>query len=75
MEGKAVTLALIALAIVVFAILAMRESPAIARARSRASTSSGNSGCSSTFSQNSTHSRSFCRPSITVPPSPVGNGP
>ena len=32
-------------------------------------------GCSSTFSQNTSHSRSFCRPSITVLPSPAGNGP
>jgi hypothetical protein len=33
-------------------------------------------GCRSTFSQKPTHSRSFCSPSITLPPSaPVGNGP
>ena len=33
------------------------------------------SGCCSTLSQKLTHSRSFCRPSITVVPSPAGNGP
>ena len=32
-------------------------------------------GCCSTLSQKLTHSRSFCRPSITVLPSPAGNGP
>ena len=32
-------------------------------------------GCSSTFSQKAAHSRSFCSPSITTPPSPAGNGP
>ena len=29
----------------------------------------------STSRQNAAHSRSFCSPSITVPPSPAGNGP
>ena len=38
--------------------------------------SRASSGRSSTLSQKLTHSRSFCRPSITLPPSaPVGNGP
>ena len=32
-------------------------------------------GFCSTTSQKLFHSRSFCRPSITVPPSPAGNGP
>ncbi len=32
-------------------------------------------GCSSTLAQKAIHSRSFCRPSITVLPSPAGKGP
>ena len=32
-------------------------------------------GFCSTWSQKIFHSRSFCRPSITVPPSPTANGP
>ena len=34
-----------------------------------------NAGCFSTLAQNAAHSRSFCRPSITVLPSPAGKGP
>ena len=34
-----------------------------------------NSGRRSTLSQKATHSRSFCKPSITILPSPAGNGP
>src|SRR5690606_4047473 len=37
--------------------------------------SSASSGCASTRSQNTRHSRSFCRPSMMVAPSPTGNGP
>jgi hypothetical protein len=44
------------------ALLAKRGSPASA-------------GRCSTCAQNGSHSRSFCRPSITVCPSPAGNGP
>ena len=37
--------------------------------------SRASAGWRSTCSQKATHSRSFCRPSITVLPSPAGNGP
>ena len=33
------------------------------------------SGCSKTLSQKIVHSRSFCKPSMTVLPSPAANGP
>ena len=34
-----------------------------------------NSGINNTCSQKITHSLSFCKPNITVLPSPAGNGP
>ncbi len=37
--------------------------------------SSASAGCCSTCSQKRRHSRSFCAPSITLPPSPTGYGP
>ncbi|KAG1433238.1 hypothetical protein G6F56_014631 [Rhizopus delemar] len=37
--------------------------------------SSARSAWRSTWAQNTRHSRSFCRPSMMVAPSPTGNGP
>jgi hypothetical protein len=48
---------------------------AVRRALDEKRSSVASSGCSSTDLQNSSHSRSFCSPSMTVLPSPVGKGP
>ena len=58
---------------VIKACSASREATRLGLLSKRGSRAS--SGCSSTRSQNSTHSRSFCRPSITVRPSPAVKGP
>ena len=52
---------------------ASRSATRLALPANRGSVAS--SGRCSTIWQKLTHSRSFCRPIITVPPSPVGNGP